>query len=125
MKTGARRNATLSSPGAVEPLARRGPAHEHGKTFETEGAEWRGAILFAYFTGARLQDVANITPGDSIDLPARTITYRAKKGGKLVTVPMHAELESHLLALPAADNDRRFVFPRQRAEAQAGGAAFP
>ena len=86
-------------------------ACEHGKPVFETGAEWRGAILFAYFTGARLQDVANIT-WNAIDLPAHTITYRAKKGGKLVTVPIHPELESYLLALPAADSGKAFVFPK-------------
>ena len=85
-------------------------AREHGKAVFEAGAEWRGAILFAYFTGARLQDVANMT-WQAIDLPAHTITFRAKKGGRLVTIPMHAELESHLLALPAPDIGKAFVFP--------------
>ena len=85
-------------------------AREHGKPVFAAGAEWRGAILFAYFTGARLQDVANMT-WNAIDLPAKTITFRAQKTGKVVTIPMHAELESYLLALPAPDSGKAFVFP--------------
>lgn len=94
----------------VEALLDAAIVREHGKPVFEAGAEWRGAILFAYFTGTRLQDVANIT-WNAIDLPAGTITYRAKKGGKLVTVPLHSELESHLLALPAPDSGKAFVFP--------------
>ena len=85
-------------------------AREHGRPVFEAGAEWRGAILFAYFTGARLQDVANVI-WNAIDLPAHTITYRAQKTGKLVTVPIHPELESHLLTLPAPDSGKAFVFP--------------
>src|SRR5262249_14128783 len=70
-----------------------------------------GAILFAYFTGARLQDVTNIT-WKAIDLPAKSITYRAKKTGKLVTIPIHPELENYLLELAAPDSDKVFVFPK-------------
>jgi integrase len=95
----------------IEALLKAAGAREQGKPVFEAGEEWRGAILFAYFTGARLQDVANIT-WNGIDLPARTITFRAKKTGKLVTVPMHAELESHFLNLPAPDNGKAFVFPK-------------
>ncbi len=94
----------------VEALLDAAIVREHGKPVFETGAEWRGAILFAYFTGARLHDVANIT-WNAIELPAHTITYRAKKGGKLVTVPIHPELESYLLTLPAPDSGKAFVFP--------------
>jgi integrase len=78
--------------------------------FET-GIEWRGAILLAYYTGARLQDVANIT-WSGVDLPFKTLTYRAKKTGKIVIIPLHPELEAHLLELDAPDSGKAFVFPR-------------
>lgn len=74
------------------------------------GHEWRGAILMAYYTGARLQDVANMTWG-GIDLPAKTLTYRARKTDKAVTIPLHPELESHFLDLTSPDSDKAFVFP--------------
>jgi integrase len=74
------------------------------------GKDWRGAILFAYYTGARLQDVANVAWG-AIDLPAKMITYRAQKTGKLVTIPLHPELEAHLMDLTAPDSGKAFVFP--------------
>jgi len=34
---------------------------EHGKPTFKAGEEWRGAILCAYYIGARLQDVLNLT----------------------------------------------------------------
>jgi len=95
----------------VEALLKAAVAREHGRQIFEAGEDWHGAILFAYFTGARLHDVANIAWG-GIDLPARTITFRAKKTGKLVTVPMHAELETYFLSQPAPDNERAFVFPK-------------
>lgn len=98
------------TPEQVQALLLASLAREHGKPVFNAGTEWHGAILFAYFTGARLQDVANMT-WNAIDLPARTITFRAKKGGKLVTIPMHPELESYFLGLPASDSGKAFVFP--------------
>jgi integrase len=74
------------------------------------GKDWKGAILFAYYTGARLQDVANVT-WSGVDLPSRTLTYRAKKTGKLVTIPLHPDLEAHLIDLDAPDSPKAFVFP--------------
>jgi integrase len=81
-----------------------------GKPVLEAGQEWRGAILFAYYTGARLQDVANVT-WSGVDLPAKTLTYRAKKTGKQVTIPLHPELEAYLIELPAPDTGKAFVFP--------------
>jgi integrase len=75
------------------------------------GEDWRGAILFSYYTGARLQDVANIR-WDSIDLPNKLITYTARKTKERVIVPAHPALETHLLSLPAPDNGKAFVFPK-------------
>ncbi len=94
----------------VEALMNAAIAREHGKPVFDAGAEWCGAILFACLTGARLQDVANMT-WNAIDLPGKVITYRAKKTRKLVTVPMNSELESYLLELPAPDSGKAFVFP--------------
>jgi integrase len=88
---------------SIAKLKNENPVFEAGK-------DWRGAILFAYYTGARLQDVANVT-WNAIDLPGKTITYRAQKTGKLVTIPLHPELETHLLELPGQDSGKAFVFP--------------
>ena len=84
---------------------------ENGRPVFESGEEWRGAILFAYFTGARLQDVANIT-WNAIDLPSQAITFRAQKTMKLVTIPMHPDLESYLLELPAPGSGKAFLFPK-------------
>lgn len=98
------------TPKQIKALLNAAILREHGKPVFHAGEEWRGAILFAYFTGARLQDVANVVWG-AIDLPAKTITYRPKKTGKLVAIPIHLELENYLLELPAPDTSKAFVFP--------------
>lgn len=73
--------------------------------------DWRGLILFAFYTGARLQDGANIQ-WCGIDLPGQTVTYRARKTGKLMTAPMHPALEAHLLSLHSPHSEKAFVFPK-------------
>lgn len=108
------------APKQVEALMRAATARKHDKPIFDAGEEWRGAILFGYFTGARLFDVANIV-WNAIDLPARTITYRAKKTGKLVTVPIHPDLENYLLELKAPDTGKAFVFPKLAARGTTGG----
>ena len=45
-------------------------ASDHGKPIFDAGEEWRGATLYAYFTRARLQDVANAR-----NLSLRCATY--------------------------------------------------
>jgi integrase len=72
--------------------------------------DWRGAILLAFYTGARLQDVANMRWG-SLDLHERTVSFVVRKTNETTTIPMHSDLQGHLLKLPAPDNGSAFVFP--------------
>jgi integrase len=95
----------------IEALLSAATEKEHGKMVFHAGEEWRGAILCAYYTGARLQDVANMT-WNAIDLPAKLITYRPKKTGKPIAIPIHPELENYLLDLPAPDTGNAFLFPQ-------------
>ena len=75
--------------------------------------EWRGAILFGYFTGARLGDVANIK-WTSIDLSAKAIRFTPKKTartGKQIVIPLHPDLEAHLMNIAGQDDPNAFLFP--------------
>ena len=98
------------TPEQIGALMKAAIVREHGKPVFENGDEWRGGVVFAYFTGARLQDVANMTWG-AIDLPKQLITYRARKTKKLVTIPIAPDLEAYLLELPAPDSGKAFVFP--------------
>jgi integrase len=84
---------------------------ERGRLIFEAGEDWRGAILFAFYTGARLQDVANMR-WESIDLPNKLISYAPRKTRGRVVVPIHPELETHLLNLPTSDSGKAFVFPK-------------
>jgi integrase len=86
-------------------------ARENGKPVFDDGKDWQGAILFAYYTGARIADTANIT-WSAIDLPTKMLTFRPQKTKKEVKIPIHPELEAHLLEMSAPDSGRAFVFPK-------------
>jgi len=73
--------------------------------------DWKSAILFGYYTGARLGDVANMSWA-AIDLEKRLITYtpgKTKKSKKSLVIPLHPELERVLLEKPGIG--KAFLFP--------------
>jgi len=76
------------------------------KLLKAASGEWKGAILFAYFTGARLSDVANM-PWGAIDLDKRLISFtpkKTKRGKKVLRIPLHPDLEKELLKHPGVGN---------------------
>ncbi|MEP6673324.1 MAG: tyrosine-type recombinase/integrase [Chthoniobacter sp.] len=94
----------------VAALLRATTARENAKSVFNDENEWQGAILFSYYTGTRIGDTVNLA-WSAIDLPAKLLTYRAQKTGKLVRVPLHPELEAYLLELSAPDSGKALVFP--------------
>jgi integrase len=72
--------------------------------------DWKGAILVALYTGARLQDVANMR-WESVDLQNKWIAFRVGKTKQRLKLPMHEALHDFLLELPAADSGKAFLFP--------------
>jgi integrase len=71
--------------------------------------DWRGAIMVAVYTGARLADVANMR-WESVDLQSKWISFRAGKTKQRIKLPMHEALYDFLLELPAADTGKAFLF---------------
>jgi integrase len=68
--------------------------------------DWKAAILFAYYTGARLGDVANMQ-WSAIDLDKRLISFtpkKTKRGKKILRIPLHPDLEKELLKTPGVGN---------------------
>jgi integrase len=72
--------------------------------------DWRGAIMVALYTGARLQDVADMR-WESVDLQNKWIAFRAGKTKQRLKLPMHETLHEFLLELPAPDSGKEFLFP--------------
>lgn len=99
------------TPEQVTALMKAAVEQDHGKLIFDAGRDWRGAILFAYLTGARLQDVANIQWA-AVDLPAKIIAYRARKTGQRVTIPIHPALESYLKKMGVPKGTAPYIFPK-------------
>jgi len=90
-----------------------------------KGKDWRGVVLVAYFTGARLRDAANLRAG-SMQLEAENpfLEYYEKKKGKdsgKVKRFLHPDLAAFLLTLPSSDDPDSYLFPTL-AERVTGGA---
>jgi len=71
--------------------------------------DWRGAIMVALYTGARLQDVANMR-WESVDLQNKWLAFRVGKTKQRIKLPLHEALYDFLLELPAPDNGKAFLF---------------
>jgi len=84
--------------------------------------DWRGAIMVALYTGARLQDVTDMRC-ESIDLQNKWISFKAGKTKQRLKLPMHQALHDFLLELPAPDSGKTFLFPSlaQRSTGGKGG----
>jgi integrase len=82
--------------------------------------EWKTLILLAYYTGARLSDCCHMVwTGDrekdglseGVNLTSSTLTYWQQKTQKLVMVPIHPELMTHLDGLASNDSAQKFIMP--------------
>jgi integrase len=74
--------------------------------------DWSGLILAAFYTGARLSDVANLR-WSNVDLVSeiKTIRFHPRKGGGEVVTVIHPALEDYLLSMPTPNSDDEFLFP--------------
>jgi site-specific recombinase XerD len=102
------------------------------KLVEAAEGDWKAAILFGFYTGARLSDVANmpwqrklkLKPGgkpvyQGIDFENKKLTYVTQKTKKLIQIPLHPELERKLLRVQNGVGDTP-MFP-SLAGKQTGG----
>ena len=79
------------------------------KLVDAAEGDWKPAILFGFYTGARLSDVANmpwqrklkLKPGgkpvyQGIDFENKKLVYVTQKTKKLIQIPLHPDLEREL-----------------------------
>src|SRR6202043_3269208 len=64
-----------------------------------KGTDWEGAILVAYGTGARLQDVANLH-WSAVDSENSILTFQERKGDKRIVVGLHPDVEDWIACQP-------------------------
>ena len=79
------------------------------KLVDAAEGDWKAAILFGYYTGARLSDVANMR-WQSIDLGGGTICFTPSKTGREITLPLHPNLKRALERGPRGIG-KAFLFP--------------
>jgi integrase len=99
---------------AHKEKARREPftVEEVEKLFSVADADWKGAILSAFYLGLRLGDIATLRWG-AVDLAAGTITLTPQKTerlGKVLVLPIAEPLQTFLISHPMGKADA-FVFP--------------
>jgi integrase len=84
-----------------------------------QGTDWQGCILFAYTTGARLADAANLA-WEAIDLEASLIEFHQRKTGQVSVIAVHPDFADWLGRQPALDKANLSVFP-ELANRKVGG----
>ena len=76
---------------------------------EAAEGDWNGMILGGYYTGARINDLANLR-WNSIDLERKVVAFVQGKTKRSVEIPLHPEFEQWLKQIPPAERNS-FVFP--------------
>ncbi|OGV67753.1 MAG: hypothetical protein A2283_12395 [Lentisphaerae bacterium RIFOXYA12_FULL_48_11] len=74
------------------------------------GPEWRGLVLFGFYTGQRLGDIARLT-WQNVDLSTQEIRLITRKTGRTMILPMPSPLMRYAITLPASDNPAAPLFP--------------
>ena len=73
--------------------------------------EWRSMILFGFYTGARLGDLASAR-WQQIDLQAGVFTYTSRKTQQTAIVSLSRVLREHVEKMPAGDEPAQPLHPR-------------
>ena len=74
------------------------------------GPEWRGIVLFGFYTGQRLGDIARLT-WQNVDTAAAEIRLVTRKTKRPMILPMPQPLLRYALTLPAGDDPKAPIFP--------------
>lgn len=73
--------------------------------------EWRSLVLFGFYTGARLGDLAALT-WQNLDLGQKEMRLVSRKTGRQIVIPLAAPLLQHVEQLPAGDDPKQPIHPR-------------
>jgi integrase len=95
-KSDSRPRATFS-PGAMAAL------------LKVANPDWQGAILFAYSTGARLGDVANLR-WSNLDIANGVTVFKERKTARQAIIGLHGDFLDWLSERPTPQNPDAFVF---------------
>ncbi len=84
---------------------------ELGRLLGTANDEWRSLVLFGFYTGARLGNLARLTWAN-VDLECDELRFVAAKTGRRQILPLAAPLRRHIETLAAGDNPKQPLHPR-------------
>jgi integrase len=73
--------------------------------------EWRGIVLFGFYTGQRLGDISRLT-WRNVDLEREEVRLTTRKTERPMVIPMPGPLVRYCVTLPAADDPGAPLFPR-------------
>lgn len=77
---------------------------ELGRLLAVADAEWRSLLLFGFYTGQRLGDLARLTWAN-VDLEQDELRFTTGKTGRRQVLPLAAPLRRHLLEVTPAGDD--------------------
>ena len=72
--------------------------------------DWKGMIILAYTSAARLMDAANMK-WSNIDLENQLLEFKVRKTGKRALLALHPDFIDWLATQPPADDPEAFLFP--------------
>jgi integrase len=81
--------------------------------------DWKGMIILAYTSAARLMDAANMK-WSNIDLENGLLEFRVQKTGKKALLALHPDFVEWLANQQPSDDPNAFLFPSLARERQAG-----
>ena len=78
---------------------------------EVADPEWRSMILFGFYSGQRLGDIARLT-WSNIDFQKGKLRLTTQKTHKVLIIPMPPPLRRHVESLPVSDEPHSPIHPR-------------
>jgi integrase len=102
---------SLVQPEKAEPIVKGTfTAEQVAALVAVADPDWAGAILFAWGSGARLGDVANLR-WSALDMANGIVTFRERKTGATAIIGLHPDFADWLTERPAPEAVDAFVFP--------------
>jgi integrase len=100
----------VTDPEKVESVARHMFTPEQvASLVRNADPDWQGAILLAYGTGARLQDVANLR-WTALDIESGIVTFTERKTGRKAVIGLHPDFLDWIARQNVPDRPDSFVF---------------
>ena len=93
---------------------------ELARILDVATIEWQGIILFGFYAGQRLGDLAGLTWAN-INLQKRELFLTTQKTGRRQTLPLAKALIGYLEALPVTDKPDAPLFPECHASLERTG----